>query len=123
MRSLVIRNLLRVTTRAAAAYILVALPAAAQKPVVKNGGAADSLATIRRGFATPPMDARPMMRWWWFGTAVEKGELARELQAMKADGIGGVEVQPVYALELDDPAKNFHNLPFLSKDFLGMVSF
>jgi hypothetical protein len=64
-----------------------------------------------------------MMRWWWFGPAVEKTELARELRAMKAGGIGGVEIQPVYALELDDPAKNFRNLPYLSKDFLSMVSF
>ena len=37
---------------------------------------------------------------------------------MKAGGIGGVEVQPVYALELDDPAKGFRNLPFLSTEFL-----
>ena len=64
-----------------------------------------------------------MMRWWWFGPAVEKGELARELRTMKAGGIGGVEVQPVYALELDDAQKGFRNLPFLSKDFLDMVSF
>jgi hypothetical protein len=63
------------------------------------------------------------MRWWWFGPAVEKNELARELRAMKAGGIGGVEIQPVYALELDDPSRNFRNLPYLSKDFLSMVSF
>jgi hypothetical protein len=108
---------------AALAFVLWALPAAAQKAAATNGGAADSLAAIRSGFATPPMDARPMMRWWWFGPAVEKGELARELRTMKAGGIGGVEVQPVYALELDDPQKRFRNLPFLSKDFLDMVSF
>jgi hypothetical protein len=86
-------------------------------------GQTDSPAAIRAGFATPPDDSKPMMRWWWFGPAVEKTELARELRAMKAGGIGGVEIQPVYALELDDPAKNFRNLPYLSKDFLGMVSF
>ena len=64
-----------------------------------------------------------MMRWWWFGPAVEKSELARELRTMKAGGIGGAEIQPVYALELDDPAKGLRNLPYLSKDFLDMVSF
>ena len=64
-----------------------------------------------------------MMRWWWFGPAVERTELARELRTMKAAGIGGAEIQPVYALELDDRAKNFRNLPYLSKDFLDMVSF
>ncbi len=64
-----------------------------------------------------------MMRWWWFGPAVERTELARELRTMKAGGIGGAEIQPVYALELDDPAKGLRNLPYLSKDFLDMVSF
>jgi len=63
------------------------------------------------------------MRWWWFGPAVEKTELARELRNMKAGGIGGAEIIPVYALALDDPDKGFRNLPYLSKDFLGMVGF
>lgn len=69
------------------------------------------------------MNARPMMRWWWFGPAVERDELARELQTMKAGGIGGAEIQPVYPLELDDPQTGFRNLPFLSPDFLKMLSF
>lgn len=105
------------------AVLLMALPAGGQATVAKNDVSADALTGIRSGFATTPMDARPMMRWWWFGPAVEKGELARELRAMKAGGIGGVEVQPVYALDLDDPQKGFHNLPFLSKDHLDMVGF
>ena len=100
-----------------------ALPGAAQKPAARSGAAADSLTAIRAGFAAPPMDARPMMRWWWFGPAVEKNELARELRAMKAGGMGGAEVQPVYALELDDPQTGFRNYPFLSKEFLDRVGF
>ncbi len=104
------------------AAILLALlapsPSASQASVQ-----ADSPAAMRAGFATPPDDARPMMRWWWFGPAVDKVELARELRAMRAGGIGGVEIQPVYALELDNPAENFRNLPYLSKDFLDRLSF
>ena len=83
----------------------------------------DPLAAVRQGFASLPMDARPMMRWWWFGPAVERDELARELRTMKAGGIGGVEIQPVYPLELDDPQRGFRNMKFLSPDFLKMVSF
>jgi hypothetical protein len=63
------------------------------------------------------------MRWWWFGPAVEKRELARELRAMKDGGIGGVEIQPVYPVALDDPARGLVNLPYLSDDFLDAVSF
>jgi hypothetical protein len=69
------------------------------------------------------MDARPMMRWWWFGPAVERDELARELRTMKAGGIGGVEIQPVYPLQLDDPQTGFRNMKFLSPEYLRMVGF
>ena len=64
-----------------------------------------------------------MMRWWWFGTAVEKPELLRELQQMKADGIGGVELAFVYPQVLDDPAKNLINEPFLSPAMLDNVRY
>jgi hypothetical protein len=94
-------------------------PGAPTKPVVRAG----DLPAMRRTFAEPPMDARPMMRWWWFGPAVERTELARELRAMKAGGIGGAEIQPVYPLELDDPQKGFRNMRFLSPEFLNMVGF
>ncbi|MBV8552052.1 MAG: glycoside hydrolase, partial [Acidobacteriaceae bacterium] len=78
---------------------------------------------LQRSFAHPPDDARIMMRWWWFGAAVEKPEIERELRVMKEAGIGGIEIQPVYPLELDDPAKNFRNLPYLSDGFLDALHF
>ena len=78
---------------------------------------------VYQGFINPPDNARIMMRWWWFGPAVEKPELERELRVMKAAGIGGVEIQPVYPLELDDPQKGFHNSPYLSAEFLDDVRF
>ena len=64
-----------------------------------------------------------MMRWWWFGSAVEKTELERELRAMKQGGIGGVEVQPVYPVALDDPEHGFRNLPYLSDEFIDALRF
>ncbi len=63
------------------------------------------------------------MRWWWFGPAVEPGELERELRVMKAAGIGGVEIQPVYPLELDNAQTGFHNSPYLSPEFLDRIGF
>lgn len=83
----------------------------------------DAITDLRRGFELPPGDARPMMRWWWFGPAVEPDELERELQTMKAGGIGGVEIQPVYPLALDDPQTGLLNMKFLSPEFLKMVDF
>jgi hypothetical protein len=82
-----------------------------------------SIADLRRAFEQPPADARIMVRWWWFGPAVTTDELERELRTMKDGGIGGVEVQPVYPLELDNPEQGFRNLPYLSDGFLEALRF
>ena len=57
-----------------------------------------SLAELRRTFEHPPPEARPMMRWWWFGPEVARTDIERDLTAMAAAGIGGVEVSYVYPL-------------------------
>jgi len=80
-------------------------------------------ADLHRGFLNPPADARPIMRWWWFGPAITKPELRKELETMQGAGIGGVEIQPVYPLMLDNPAKGIKNLRYLSPEFLDDVSF
>ena len=64
-----------------------------------------------------------MVRWWWFGVAVEKPEILRELQQMKADGIGGVELAFVYPQVVDNPAKGLVNRPFLSPAMLDGVAY
>ncbi len=58
------------------------------------------------------------MRWWWFGPAIEKPELQRELAQMKAAGIGGVEIATLYPQALDDPSTGFHNVPYLSDEYI-----
>src|SRR6266542_4436901 len=78
---------------------------------------------LRRLFASPPEDSRIMMRWWWFGPAVTKPQLERELRAMRDGGIGGVEIQPVYPLVPDDEAAGVKNLPFLSDAFIDALRF
>ncbi len=89
----------------------------------RQTGPAAEWETLRQNFANPPDDSRILMRWWWFGPAVTKPELARELGKMKEGGIGGVEVQPVYPLELDDPVRGFHNFPYLSDEFIDDLRF
>src|ERR1700741_4487481 len=76
-----------------------------------------TLAELKRSFEHPPDDSRIMMRWWWFGPAVTKPELEREMSVMKEGGIGGFEVQPVYPLTLDG------NLTYLSPEFLDVLRF
>ncbi len=64
-----------------------------------------------------------MMRWWWFGPAVTKPELKKELETMRGAGIGGAEIQPVYPMMLDDRAKGIKNFSYLSPEFLSAVSY
>jgi hypothetical protein len=82
-----------------------------------------AIAQLKTRFEHPPDESRPMMRWWWFGVAVEKPEIRRELEQMKADGIGGAELAFVYPQVVDDPAKHLVNEPFLSPAMLDNVSY
>ncbi len=83
----------------------------------------ENLASLEKSFKNPPDDCRIMMRWWWFGPAVTKPEVQRELEQMKAEGIGGVEIATLYPLALDDPKTGFHNQPFLSDEHLDAIRF
>jgi hypothetical protein len=105
----------------ALAAILTIPSAHAQAP--ESPGAQTNLHSFAATFKAPPNDARPMIRWWWFGPAVTKPELSRELEQMKQGGFGGFEIQPVYPLALDDPQAGFHNTPFLSPEFLDDVRY
>ena len=82
-----------------------------------------TVAALHKGFLNPPNEARPMVRWWWFGLAVVKPEILRELQQMKADGIQGAELAFEYPQVLDDPSKDLKNLPFLSPEMLDDVTY
>ena len=102
-----------------ASFLGVLLGALPLRPVY----AQTALEKLQADFAHPPAGAKPMMRWWWFGLAVEKPEIRRELEQMKADGIGGVELAFVYPQVLDDPAKGLVNEPFLSGPMLDNVAY
>src|SRR4051812_25262156 len=91
------------------ALLLLATCAFAADPSTLDG--------LRRGFEQPPDDARMMVRWWWFGPAVTKPELEREMRLMKQGGIGGFEVQATYPLQLEG------NMRYMSPEFLEALRF
>jgi hypothetical protein len=90
---------------------------------VLQSAAAAQIDLLQRSFLNPPDDSRIMMRWWWFGPAVDNAQLEREMRLMKEGGIGGFEVQPVYPLSLDDAEKGIRNSAFLSPEFLNALHF
>jgi len=62
---------------------------------------------------------KPWTRWWWLGSAVDKPNLTRELEALAAAGFGGVEITPIYG------AKGYEDrfIPFLSPNYLDRLAF
>jgi hypothetical protein len=100
---------------------LIAIPAAVSQQ--RSTAGPGNIAEIYQNFVVPPKDARPMVRWWWFGVAVQKTEILHELEQMKADGIGGAELAFVYPEVLNDPARGLENLPFLSPAMLDDVTY
>ncbi len=119
-RTLANRTLL-VSLLAFTGSVLLLAPASSAQ--IKTQHASPSIADLRANFLNPPAAARPMVRWWWFGTAVVKPEILRELQQMKADGIQGAELAFEYPQVLDDPAHDLKNLPFLSPEMLDDVAY
>ncbi len=91
----------------------------AQSPARKDIDA--DLAKLREIFLNPPASAKPMTRWWWFGGAVTPGEISRELELMRAAGLRGVELQPVYPLEVDDPARGVRNVAYFSQEWFDLL--
>jgi hypothetical protein len=62
---------------------------------------------------------KPWTRWWWLGSAVDKPNLTRELQAIHDAGIGGVEITPIYgATGYED-----RYIDFLSPKFMEMLRY
>jgi len=60
----------------------------------RAAAAGDALAD---GFRTPPQPARPTVYWDWLNGVVDHGQLTRDLEAMKAMGLGGALIFDVAA--------------------------
>ena len=108
-------------TRIAFAVLFFVIPLLRIPAVVAQSE--PGLIRLTESFAHPPDDSRIMVRWWWFGPAATKSEIKRELEEMKAAGIGGVEIATLYPLALDDAQTGFHNIPFLSDEHIDALRF
>ena len=71
-------------------------------------------------FQNPPPRYRPMVRWWWNGDRVNQQEIERELDVLKAAGIGGVEINPIRFPEGADPMGTTA-LPWLSEAWIDVL--
>jgi hypothetical protein len=59
-----------------------------------------SISAQPRQAGWPPVtrETKPWTRWWWMGSAVDPAGLSAELESLKAGGLGGVEITPIYGV-------------------------
>ncbi len=68
---------------------------------------------------TPAQEAKPGVRWWWMGSAVDKENLKWSLDEYARAGIGAVEITPLYGVQGNE--KN--DIPYLSPKWMDMLQF
>ena len=61
--------------------------------------------------------AKPWTRWWWPASAVDKANLTKQLEAIAASGIGGVEITPIFGAR----GAEARYLDFLSPQWMEML--
>lgn len=67
----------------------------------------------------PPLTSqtRPWTWWWWHGSAVDKTNLARELQEFHDAGLGGVQITTIYGVQGAEAC----DIPYLTPQWLAMM--
>lgn len=68
---------------------------------------------------TPTREARPGLRWWWLGSAVDKQDLTWNLEQYAKAGAGAVEITPIYGVQGND----MNDIPYLSPKWMDMLRY
>ena len=64
-------------------------------------------------------EAKPGVRWWWLGSAVDKENLKWNLRQYSEHGIGAVEITPLYGVQ----GNQANNIPYLSDKWMEMLRY
>jgi len=113
------RKFLRLASFTSGAFSL-AVPAMlhAESSISEPPGKIDD--PLFQTFKEPSMQYRPMVRWWWNGDRIVGSELLRELDVLKAAGIGGVEINPI-KFPNDAQAMDTRPLQWLSGEWIDIL--
>lgn len=64
--------------------------------------------------AQTPSEAKPYLRWWWHGSAVDRRGLDYNLSEFAQKGFGGVEITPIYGVQGNEA----NDLRYLSPEWM-----
>lgn len=76
-----------------------------------------SQAASGRDWPRVTREMRPWTRWWWHGSAVDRASLTNDLEGLRAAGLGGVEITPIYGVRGEEA----RFIPFLSDPWVDML--
>jgi hypothetical protein len=100
---------------------LLALGACGSRPSSPSRPAAGGETLSEKLFFDPPREARPGVLWPWLNGFVDRDELTRELEELKAKGFGGAIIWDVGSLR--DPGKIIPAGPaFLGPESVASIS-
>ena len=85
-------------------------PAQADRPV-------QSTQPVQSILPQPTREAKPGLRWWWLGSAVDKENLSWCLNEYAQAGAGAVEITPIYGVQGNDA----NEIPYLSPQWMEML--
>jgi len=72
-------------------------------------------------------EAKPGVRWWWLGSAVDKKNLQWSMRQYAEHGIGAVEITPIYGVQgnqqTGDKFVPGKNIDYLSDRWMDMLRF
>lgn len=60
---------------------------------------------------------KPFVRWWWHGSAVDPEGLTFNLEEFARQGLGGVEITPIYGVQGNEA----NDIPYLSDKWMDML--
>lgn len=63
------------------------------------------------------VENRPFVRWWWHGSAVDSIGLTYNLEEFARQGLGGVEITPIYGVQGNEA----NDIQYLSDRWMDML--
>jgi len=72
-----------------------------------------------QNWPTPTAEAKPGLRWWWLGSAVDKENLQWNLRQYADHGAGAVEITPIYGVQ----GNQANNIDYLSDQWMEMLRY
>ncbi len=90
-------------------------------PAVLSAESAAQSTDLAGQFQSPPSQYGPSCFWWWFGCPYSPKDIREGLDAMRAAGLGGFRICPIYAFPQAQLPAGVENAPYLSPRYLDLV--